>query len=229
MKRRRSFWIRIIAFTAMILLPASIAQAAGDSERGRKAFLACVSCHSAEPGVHKSGPSLANIWGKPAGSVERFGRYSDAIKASNITWTEENLDAWLRDPQALIPGTLMRIRAIDSRRDRQDIIAYLKKLASSGAAPPEEAHRIDPADLSNPPLGGRVTAVNHCRDTYTIKTAAGQTIKYWEFNLRLKTDSSGKGPPEGVPALVGSGMRGDRASLVFASPAEISPFIEEKC
>lgn len=229
MKPQRSRWIRTFVFAAMILLPVHNAQATGDPDRGKKAFLACVMCHSAEPGVHKSGPSLANVWGRTAGSMETFGRYSDAIKASDIAWTAENLDAWLRDPQALIPGTLMRTRGIDSPRDRQDIIAYLKKLASSKAVPPEEAHRIDPADLSNPPLGSRVTAVNHCHDTYTITTAAGQTIKYWEFNLRLKTDSSGKGPPEGAPALVGSGMRGDRASLVFASPAEISPFIEKEC
>ncbi|MEQ8664861.1 MAG: c-type cytochrome [Rhodospirillales bacterium] len=222
-------WIPIIAIAAIGMMTPHDTHAEGDPERGRKAFLACVSCHSAEPGVHKSGPSLANIWSKTAGSIEIFGRYSAAIKASDITWNEDTLDAWLRDPQSLIPGTLMRIRSIDSSRDRQDIIAYLKKLASSGAAPPEGAQLIDPAELSNPPTEIQVTAIKLCRDTYEIETADGQTVKYWEFNLRLKTDSSAKGPPEGVPVLVGSGMRGDRASLVFASPAEISPFIEKKC
>jgi hypothetical protein len=34
---------------------------------------------------------------------------------------------------------------------------------------------------------------------------------------------------KGKAAIVGSGMRGDRASVVFASPAEIGAFIEEKC
>jgi len=229
MKALRRRWIPIIAIAAIGMMTSHDAQAEGDPERGRKAFIACVSCHSAEPDVHKSGPSLATIWGKTAGSIENFGRYSDAIKASDIAWNEDNLDAWLSDPQALIPNTTMRIRGIDSSRDRQDIIAYLKELATVGAAPPEESQQIDPADLSNPPSELQVTAIKLCRDTYEITTATGQTIKFWEFNLRLKTDSSDKGPPAGMPVLVGSGMRGDRASLVFASPAEISSSIEEKC
>lgn len=228
-RMNRQTCMGVVAIIALMSLGSTDAHSAGNPERGKKAFLACVSCHSAEPGVHKSGPSLAEIWGKQAGSIESFGRYSDAIKESDIAWTEENLDAWLRDPQALIPGTLMRIRAIDSAQDRQDIIAYLKKLASTGAAPPDEAQQIDPADLSNPSVESRVVELSLCRDTYRVTTAAGRIFKFWEFNLRLKTDSSAKGPPSGSPVLIGSGMRGDRASLVFASPAEISPFVEEEC
>lgn len=229
MKPQRHRLFHVIAFSTMIISTTSGAHAAGDPERGKRAFLSCVSCHSAEPNVHKSGPSLAKIWNKPAGSIESFGRYSEAIVDSDIVWNEETLDAWLRDPQALIPGTLMRISSIDSTQVRQDIIAYLEKLSSSVAEPPEEARQIDPADLSDPPVESQVTRLNLCRDTYTVTTAAGQALKYWEFNLRLKTDSSTKGPPDGVPVLVGSGMRGDRASLVFGSPREISPFIEEQC
>jgi cytochrome c len=53
--------------------------------------------------------------------------------------------------------------------------------------------------------------------------------KVWEFNLRLKTDSSEQGPPEGKPAIIGAGMRGDRASVVFSKPSEISSFIGAEC
>ena len=66
-------------------------------------------------------------------------------------------------------------------------------------------------------------------DTYTLKTGKGITHKIWEFNLRLKTDASDYGPAPGKPVLTGSGMMGDRASLVFASPGEISSFIKETC
>jgi cytochrome c len=52
---------------------------------------------------------------------------------------------------------------------------------------------------------------------------------FWERNLRLKTDGSGDGPEKGAPALVGAGMMGDRADVIFADPAEISALIMPKC
>ena len=53
--------------------------------------------------------------------------------------------------------------------------------------------------------------------------------KVWEYNLRLKTDSSDLGPHAGKPVIIGAGMQGDRASIVFAAPGEISRFICETC
>ena len=37
------------------------------------------------------------------------------------------------------------------------------------------------------------------------------------------------GPARGQPALVGQGMQGDRAQVVFSTPGEISGFIGEGC
>ena len=54
-------------------------------------------------------------------------------------------------------------------------------------------------------------------------------MSFWERNLRLKTDASGDGPEKNAPALVRAGMMGDRADVIFADPAEISPFIAAKC
>lgn len=81
--------------------------------------------------------------------------------------------------------------------------------------------KIDPAE--------RVKAITFCKDTYTVTTANGQTRKFWERNLRLKTDASGDGPEKNAPALVRAGMAGDRADVIFADPSEISPFIAAKC
>jgi len=230
MKDKNYITLSALSAVAVLFLGASGAMAAGDPERGKKAFLTCVSCHSAEPGLHKTGPSLANIFSKKAGTIESFGRYSEVIKKSGIVWNDKTLDSWMRDPQSLIPGTLMKIRGLDKATERQDIIAYLKQLASgSGRASTGAETGVDPADLSDPPPGNQVTALNHCRNTYHLKMATGETIKYWEFNIRFKADTSTKGPPKGRPVLIGGGMRGDRASLVFASAAEISPFIKEKC
>jgi cytochrome c len=66
-------------------------------------------------------------------------------------------------------------------------------------------------------------------NTYTVTTANGQTRKFWERNLRLKTDASGDGPEKNAPALINAGMMGDRADVIFADPSEISPFIAAKC
>jgi len=222
--------ISVFAAIATLFLSVSSAVAEGDPERGKRAFLSCVTCHSAEPKLHKTGPSLANIFGKKAGTIESFSRYSEALKNSAIVWNDKTLDSWMRDPQSLIPDTLMQIRGLDKATERQDIVAYLKQLASgSGQASTGAETGADPVDLSNLPPNNQVTALNHCRDTYHLKMATGETIKFWEFNLRLKTNGSAKGPPKRRPMLVDGGMRGDRASLVFASPAEISPFIKEKC
>jgi cytochrome c len=61
-----------------------------------------------------------------------------------------------------------------------------------------------------------------------VTTAAGETLPFWEFNLRFKTDSSDKGPRSGQPALLQASMMGDRAFVIFAAPEEISRFIS-KC
>jgi cytochrome c len=51
----------------------------------------------------------------------------------------------------------------------------------------------------------------------------------WEFNLRFKTDSSALGPQPAKPVIVGAGMQGDRASIVFAAPNEIGTFVRREC
>ncbi|HEX2651368.1 MAG TPA: hypothetical protein VHN19_15670 [Burkholderiales bacterium] len=84
-------------------------------------------------------------------------------------------------------------------------------------------------DRRKAPPEGQVTSISYCGDAYTIGTADGKSQKIWEFNLRLKTDSSKQGPLPGKPVAIGAGMRGDRASVVFASPREIGETIRQSC
>lgn len=91
----------------LLQAPGSVAVAAGDPVRGARVFQACAACHSVKPGEHMTGPSLAGIWDRKAGTVEGFLRYSDAMKNANIVWTENTLDEWLSDPEHLIPETSM--------------------------------------------------------------------------------------------------------------------------
>jgi cytochrome c len=75
----------------------------------------------------------------------------------------------------------------------------------------------------------RVQMITNCRDTYRVTTADGKTRAFWERNLRFKTDVSEDGPQKGAPAIVGAGMMGDRADVIFAVPEEISTFIAQQC
>lgn len=209
---------------------------AGDPVRGATSFRACAACHSTTPGEQLTGPSLAKIWQRKAGTVEGFSRYSEAMKRVDLLWTEQALDRWLSNPDELIPGTSMTFPGLRDGKARQDVIAYLEAV-SAGKAPakPQQGGgmmmHVQPAkeDLKKAPPQGQVTAISHCGDTYTVKTADGKVNKVWEFNLRFKTDSSALGPRPGKPIAVGAGMQGDRASIVFASPSEISAFIRSEC
>jgi len=207
----------------------------GDATRGAQAFRACAACHSVVPGEHMTGPSLANAWNHKAGSAEGFTRYSDAMKRLDAKWDERTLDKWLAGPERFLPGTTMTFPGIKDPKARRDVIAYLKAVAEGKApAAPEAGGGMmgmarQKTDLKSAPPAGQVRSIRHCGDTYTVETADGRTEKMWEFNLRFKTDSSKLGPRPGQPIAVGAGMQGDRASIVFASPKEISTAIAESC
>lgn len=181
-----------------------------------------------------TGPSLAGIWGHRAGTVPRFVRYSDAMKHAEVVWNEATLDKWLANPDTLITGTSMTFPGLREDKARQDVIAYLKAV-SEGKAPANAqgngmmGMRTASGNLKKAPPEGQVTSITHCKDTYTVKTADGKVNKVWEFNLRFKTDSSDLGPERGNPVIVGAGMQGDRASVVFAAYGEIGTFIKDSC
>jgi cytochrome c2 len=87
----------------------------------------CAICHSSEPGHNKVGPSLAGVVGRRAGSVPDF-IYSSANKTSGIVWTKKKLDAYLANPQAVVPGTAMMFPGIKNSEDRHALIDYLASL-----------------------------------------------------------------------------------------------------
>lgn len=226
--------IAVFAVALTILLsatPTGLLAAAGDPVRGARVFQACSSCHSITPGEHMTGPSLADIWNRKAASVRGFERYSDALKRSDIVWTDSNLQRWLAGPEKLVPGATMAFPGLRERKDRDDVIAFLKAVSEGKAATLAmrggQVSAGGRPDLKQAPPRAQVTAIEHCGDTYSIKTAAGSTDKLWEFNVRLKTDSSKFGPLPGKPVVLGAGMRGDRVSIIFSAPGEISKFVTE--
>ena len=220
-------------FLALVSVAAPAAAAAGDADRGAKLFQNCAACHSATPGEHMTGPSLAGVWQRKAGSAEGFARYSDALKRSAAVWNEAALDAWLRNPAAFAPGNLMNVPGIADPGARGDLIAYLRAISERGSDSPKPpaapSLRGTFPDLRRAGPDVSVASIRHCGDTYWVTTAAGRVAPYWEFNLRFKTDSSARGPARGKPVMVGAASMGDRAQVVFAEPGEISKFIRTKC
>jgi cytochrome c len=224
------------ALLTIAFFPPALAQH-GDSTRGQRDFRACAPCHSLEPDRNMTGPSLADLWGRKAGSLPSFERYSDALKASGIIWDDRSLDGWLTDPPAMVPDNEMPFAGIKDAAVRADLLAFLKD-ASKPGAPQQTAQQGGMGgmmgggadqNLKKPEPGVQVKAITYCHDTYRVTTGDGKTRAFWERNLRFKTDSSKDGPEKGAPAIMPAGMMGDRASVIFAAPEEITKMIEPRC
>jgi len=223
-------------FAAVAVVPADAAD--GDAKRGAEVYGACVSCHALEPGLHLTGPSLDGSFGRLAGTAEGFARYSPGLKDAGFEWNATALDAWLQNPADMIPETYMAFRGIDDAQARADLIAFLEIAASPGGGakavagglmPAAWLQAIAPEPVDDTPAGARVAAMRHCDDSYFVRTEDGRETPHWEKNVRLKIDSVETGPPPGVPVVVGSGMGGDRVSVIFSSLSDLTSLVEERC
>jgi cytochrome c len=229
----RTRWLPLIGLLTVAM--AHRADAAGNPEAGAQVFRTCAACHTLEPGAHRTGPSLAGVFGRKAGTAEGFHRYSDALRSADLVWREETLNGFLADPQAFLPGNRMTFPGIADAQDRADVIAYLQ---TATAERPQAQAGEEGGMMATPQLldlrrdvgpNNRITSIRYCGDTYTVGVESGESHPFWEFNLRFKTDSSDKGPQPGHPVLIPASMMGDRAFVIFVAPEEISGFIESRC
>jgi len=95
-------------------------------ERGALLFARCSGCHKLENGnVHGIGPDLKGIFQGPIAAAKGY-TYSEALKGFSGRWTENNLDAYLTNPQGFTPGTSMQFEGIRDPAERASLIAYLK-------------------------------------------------------------------------------------------------------
>src|SRR3979411_3344825 len=124
----------IAALVTIAFLPPALAKL-GDAARGQQDFRACAPCHSLESDRNMTGPSLADLWGRKAGSLPSFDRFSDALKTSGIIWDDRSLDGWLTDPDRMAPDNEMPFNGIKDTRVRADLLAFLKDATKPGAAP----------------------------------------------------------------------------------------------
>lgn len=124
------------AFAAVVILTATGMGGgralAADAAAGEQVFKkVCVTCHSADPGVNKTGPSLAGVYGRKAGTAN-FPRYKGLVGA-DFTWDAAKLDAYLQDPKAFVLAntqnkTTAMTYALKDPQQRADVIAYMQTL-----------------------------------------------------------------------------------------------------
>jgi cytochrome c len=96
---------------------------ASDAVRGKSVFeRKCAGCHSLES--NHEGPRLRGVYGRKAGTSPGF-KYSAAMLNSSLTWTDTNLERWLRDSDAMLPESAMGF-SVPKPQDRADIIEFLK-------------------------------------------------------------------------------------------------------
>jgi cytochrome c len=115
-----------LGLSILILTCGALLARDDSNSRGQQIFnRQCSKCHALDN--DKEGPRLRGVYGRAAGSVSSF-QYSDALKNSHITWSDETLDKWLADPSAYVPDTYMAFH-LSNKRDRQAVIDYLRTLS----------------------------------------------------------------------------------------------------
>src|SRR6202048_5143708 len=111
--------------TIVLLALAASSAAAADAEHGKVLFQPCAACHTERPDA--LGPSLKGVFGRKSAALDEF-RYSNPMKRANLVWDEDNLRAYIHDPQAKVKGNRMPFGGMSDPKDVDDVIAYLKVL-----------------------------------------------------------------------------------------------------
>ena len=77
--------------------------------------------------------------------------YSAAMKSAKIVWDAATLDAYLLDPQKLIPQNKMPFPGLKTVTERKDVIAYLAAVSSPAGAPAVAQRTRPPATPPDQP------------------------------------------------------------------------------
>jgi cytochrome c len=100
------------------------------ADKGQAAAKVCTTCHTFEKdGPNRVGPNLYGIVGDKKGEGRGGFNFSAAMKAKGGTWTYDDLNQFLTNPKAFIPGTAMGFAGIQKDSQRADVIAYLRTLS----------------------------------------------------------------------------------------------------
>ena len=119
--------IVVVATTAAAQTPATPPATPPAAAAAPSDFGICAACHEVAPGARPSlGPNLFGIGGRKAGSLADYD-YSPAVKASGVTWNAETLQAFVIDPNKVVPDNKMDYPGADAAAAKA-IVDYLLTL-----------------------------------------------------------------------------------------------------
>ena len=113
--------------------------ASADMGRGEASAKKCAACHTFGKGEpNRVGPNLYGIVGRAKASVAGF-NYSAAMKAKGGNWTIDELNAFVLNPKAVVPGTNMTFAGVPRATERADLLTYMNSKADNPAPLPKAA------------------------------------------------------------------------------------------
>lgn len=172
-------------------VPIATLLATADVSRGEQIAKTCATCHAFEKGrPTKVGPDLWGVVGRAKASVPNFA-YSAAMKSQKGDWTIDDLNIYLKNPKAMVPGTNMNFGGIASAKQRADLIAWLNTLsdnpkplpkaaeapaapAPAAAAPAPAAQPPAPPPAATPPAATPPAAAPPAPETPPATPAPGE-------------------------------------------------------
>ena len=109
------------------LVDISALLAMGDLDHGKNVWKKCSACHSIKKGgKNKIGPALYSVLGRNIATLGGY-KYSKAFVAYGKTWTFEEMNGFLKKPQAYIKGTKMAFAGLKKEKDRASILLFMNQ------------------------------------------------------------------------------------------------------
>lgn len=131
-RSRANAMLRSLLASMILLCAASAAaqNAGGDAAAGQRVFNQCRACHTVDAGGRAGvGPNLHGVIGRRAAAIDGF-RYSPSMRQraeGGLTWTEDNLRAYLRNPKEIVPAGTMSFPGLRNDQQLNDLMAYLRQ------------------------------------------------------------------------------------------------------
>jgi cytochrome c len=113
--------------------------ASASIDKGANAAKKCAACHTFGKGEpNRVGPNLYGVVGRPKGTEGGFD-YSASLKGKGGNWSVADLNAFLTNPKAFVPGTKMSFAGVPRGSERADVIAFLNSKSDAPAPLPKAA------------------------------------------------------------------------------------------